>query len=86
MGKEIRQMSFGQKLQFFRQKRHMTRHQLGNLVGIAPDFLNLIELGKRRAPSYPLIQSLAMVLEVDITDFIDINITEEDDLINKPLQ
>lgn len=70
--------TFAEKLLFLRQKKNLTCKQLGNLAGIDPAYVNRLELGKRRAPSYPIIKSLATALNVEITDLIEIEIKQGD--------
>lgn len=85
--KDKREMprNFGQKLKFFRNLRGYTCKELGMLAKIDPGYVNRMELGKRRAPSYPVIKNLAMALKVDVTDLIDIE-PNEDDAPKKSIQ
>lgn len=77
--------NFADKLLFFRQKKKLTCKELGQLAGIDSAYVNRHELGKRRAPSYPIIKSLANALNVEITDLIDID-SKQDVLPIKSVQ
>jgi transcriptional regulator with XRE-family HTH domain len=86
--KDKREISrtFGQKLRFFRNLRGYTCKELGLLAKMDAGYINKLEMGHRRAPSYPIIRNLAMALKVDITDLIDIDLSEGDDLPKKSIQ
>ncbi len=88
MGKEAREMprNFGQKLKYYRSLRGYTCKELGMLAKIDPGYVNRMELGKRKAPSYPVIKNLCMALRIDVTDLIDIEPSEEAELPTKSIQ
>ncbi|MGW9607086.1 helix-turn-helix domain-containing protein [Heyndrickxia sporothermodurans] len=79
MGKD-REMprTFGQKLRHFRNLRGYSCKELGTLAKIDQGYINRMELGKRRAPSYPIIKNLCTALKIDVTDLIDIEQSEEE--------
>lgn len=80
MGKEKREMprTFGQKLKFYRNLRGYTCKDVARLANIDAGYVNKMENGLRKAPSYPIIKNLASALKVDITDLIDIKPVEEE--------
>lgn len=79
MGKD-REMprTFGQKLRYFRNLRGYTCKELGMMAKIDPGYVNRMELGKRRAPSYPVIKNICTALKIDVADLIDIEQSEEE--------
>jgi len=77
--------TFSQRLKHYRQVRNLTYKQLGELAKMDAGYINKLEKGIRRAPSYPIIKNLAQALGVQITDLVDID-TFEDDLPAKSIQ
>lgn len=80
--KEKREMerTFGQKLRYIRNLRGLTCKQLGELAKMDAGYINKMEMGHRKAPSYPIIRNLASALKVEITDLIDIELPEHEPL------
>ncbi|MDM5250102.1 helix-turn-helix transcriptional regulator [Lysinibacillus sp. G4S2] len=70
--------TFSQRLKHYRQVRNLTYKQLGELAKMDAGYINKLEKGIRRAPSYPIIKNLALSLGVHITDLVDIDPFEED--------
>lgn len=81
MGKD-REMSrnFAEKLKFYRLQRSYSLKDVQRITGIDAGYINKLENGIRRAPSYPILQKLAFALKVDITDLIDIELPENEPL------
>ncbi|WP_071458435.1 helix-turn-helix domain-containing protein [Bacillus massilinigeriensis] len=81
MGKD-REMSrnFAEKLKFYRLQRSYSLKDVQHITGIDAGYINKLENGIRRAPSYPILQKLAYALKVDITDLIDIELPENEPL------
>lgn len=60
--------TMGQRLYGLRRTRGMTRRELASAVGISPETLKSIELGRRQLDRYSLIQGFADALSVDVAD------------------
>jgi transcriptional regulator with XRE-family HTH domain len=80
MRKEKREMprTFGQKLKYYRQLRGYSCKDLARLADIDAGYVNKMEKGVRRAPSYPILRNLAEALQVSVTDLIDIELPEKE--------
>ncbi|MFB6468691.1 helix-turn-helix domain-containing protein [Cytobacillus sp. Hz8] len=76
--REVREMprTFAQQLKYYRGLRGYTCKELGMMAKIDPGYVNSLERGKKKAPTYPIIKNLAKALKVDITDLIDIEPSE----------
>jgi XRE family transcriptional regulator, fatty acid utilization regulator len=61
--------TFGQRLRHLRRARGLTLSELGDRVGRAPSVLSLLENG-RREPKLSLIEQLAAVLGVSVTELL----------------
>ncbi|MFF4294566.1 helix-turn-helix domain-containing protein [Streptomyces vinaceus] len=63
------QLLFGQRLQILRQRRGLTRDQLGGLAGRSGEWVKALETGRLRTPRLEIILRLAEVLRVrDLSD------------------
>ncbi|MFE3581300.1 helix-turn-helix domain-containing protein [Streptomyces vinaceus] len=63
------QLVFGQRLQILRQRRGLTRDQLGGLAGRSGEWVKALETGRLRTPRLEIILRLAEVLRVrDLSD------------------
>ncbi|MGP3688438.1 helix-turn-helix domain-containing protein [Streptomyces sp. IBSNAI002] len=58
------QLAFGQRLQILRQRRGLTRDQLGGLVGRSGSWVKAVENGRLKTPDLPMILRIAEVLRV----------------------
>jgi len=65
--------TFSQRLKHYRQLRNLTYKQLGEMAKIDAGYINKLEKGIRRAPSYPIIEKLSKALQINIRDLIDID-------------
>lgn len=70
--------TFSQRLKHYRQLRNLTYKQLGEMAKIDAGYINKLEKGIRRAPSYPIIENLSKALQINIRDLIDIDPIDED--------
>src|SRR5215471_10308093 len=61
---ELTGLTPGQRIQFLRQRRGMTRAVVGGLCGRSPDWLKKIETDERQLTSVNLLVKLAMALGV----------------------
>ncbi|MFG2712375.1 helix-turn-helix domain-containing protein [Streptomyces goshikiensis] len=60
---------FGQRLQLLRNRRGLTRDQLGGLVGRSGSWVKAVETGRLKTPALPMILRIAEVLRVrDLSD------------------
>lgn len=57
--------NFGYMLRSLREQRGLSLAKLGDIAGISSSYINRIELGERKAPSLPVIESLAEALNVE---------------------
>lgn len=62
--------SFGSLIKHLREEKSLSLAELGELTGISPSYINRIELGERKAPSYPIIEKLAKGLGVSTSTLI----------------
>ncbi|KOU59762.1 helix-turn-helix domain-containing protein [Streptomyces sp. NPDC054949] len=58
------QLAFGQRLQILRNRRGLTRDQLGGLVGRSGSWVKALETGRLKTPALPIILRVAEVLRV----------------------
>lgn len=70
------QEDFGAALRYHRNLKKISLARLGELTNVSPSYINRIETGQRKAPSFPIIKKLAEALEISISDLIG----SEDDL------
>lgn len=63
---------FGSYLKHLRGEKQYALNDVYNLTGISPSYLNRIEKGERKAPSFPIIEKLANVYEVPVDDLLAI--------------
>ncbi|MFD8412484.1 helix-turn-helix domain-containing protein [Streptomyces sp. NPDC059650] len=60
---------FGQRMQILRQRRGLTREQLGGLVARSGSWVKAVESGRLKTPALPVILRIAEVLRVrDLSD------------------
>ena len=52
------------QLRAYRQRRGLTQAQLGARVGVTPEFISMLETGKRRGDSWMLLQKLSHALGI----------------------
>lgn len=72
--------NFAEKLKLYREERKYSLKDVQKMTGVDAGYIHKLENGKRRAPSYPIIQKLASGLKVDITDLIDIELPDNEPL------
>lgn len=64
--------SFGNLIKYLREGMSYSLKDLEAITGVSASYINRIEKGKRKAPSYPIIEKLASALEVDINMFLEV--------------
>lgn len=77
-GREINE-KFGLYLKFLRENKGYSLIQLQELTGISSSYINRLESGDRKAPSYPIIERLAEALGVDVIELLNISGTAKTD-------
>lgn len=69
------QGDFGERLKQIRIEKAITIERLANETGVSVQVLNAIEQGKKKQQfSYPILQRIANVLEIDIEELIEVKI------------
>ncbi|WP_222860069.1 helix-turn-helix domain-containing protein [Bacillus andreraoultii] len=66
---------FGERLEKIRNEKEIPIERLAKETGVSVQVLNAIEQGKKRQQfSYPILQTIAKVLEVEIEELIGVKI------------
>lgn len=60
----------GDKIRRLRKERNLSVTQLAQRVGIAPQYLSLIELGVRKTPSIDTLAGIARELDESLGDLV----------------
>lgn len=63
---------FGSYIKRLRKNKGFSLKDLEKMTGISPSYINRIEKGERKAPSYPIIEKLADAFNVDISVLLSI--------------
>jgi len=63
-------MTVGQRIKFYREHAGKTRAVLGGLVGRSPGWVKAIETGRLLSPRLPMLDRLARVLGVSVSDLV----------------
>ena len=62
--------NFGSMLRHLREARGLSLAELGEITGVSASYINRIELGERKAPSYPIIEKLARGLSISTSSLM----------------
>lgn len=62
--------NFGAVLASIRAQRGLSLAQTGKLADVSASYINRIESGERKAPSYPIIEKLAAALDVEVSTLL----------------
>ena len=62
--------NFGSMLRHLREERGLSLAELGEITGVSASYINRIELGERKAPSYPIIEKLARGLSISTSSLM----------------
>jgi transcriptional regulator with XRE-family HTH domain len=73
------QMTIGDRIAFYRQRRDMTQAVLAGMVGKSEDWLSKIERGERQAQRIDVLVDLARELRVTLGDLVGEPVLAEDD-------
>lgn len=77
-GKREISRTFSQNLKHYRLLKNLTLKQLSEMSCVDSGYLNKLETGKRKAPSYPIIVNIAKALSIKVSDLIDIESVERE--------
>lgn len=72
-------VNFGTMLRYYRENKGMSLAQLQAATNISASYIQRLESGSRRAPSFPILKLLASALEVDMADLIDVALKSDDE-------
>lgn len=73
------QMTIGERIAFYRQRRDLTQAVLAGMVGKSEDWLSKIERGERQAQRIDLLVALARELRVTLGDLVGEPVLAEDE-------
>lgn len=71
-------VNLGLALKRLRENKGLSLSKLGDLTGVSASYINRIELGQRKAPSFPIIEKIANVLNVPAHSLLNIASGDED--------
>lgn len=71
--------NLGSMLRHVRNQRKMSLASLADKTGISASYINRIELGERKAPSYPIIVQIAEALDISVSELLNIKEDEHED-------
>lgn len=60
----------GDRLRFFRERKHISTNKLANLAGISQSYVRDIEMGNKN-PTIEVIFQLCRALDISLKDFFD---------------
>jgi transcriptional regulator with XRE-family HTH domain len=73
---------FGSYIRHLRERLGYSLKEVDELTGISASYINRIEQGQRKAPSYPILEKLAEAYKVDVTELLKIAGINSDDKKN----
>jgi transcriptional regulator with XRE-family HTH domain len=73
---------FGPYIRYLRERLGYSLKEVDELTGISASYINRIEQGQRKAPSYPILEKLAEAYKVDVTELLKIAGINADDKKN----
>lgn len=76
-GKREIDTSVGMRLKHFREKKGYSLYDAGKLAKVSPSYLHRIETGERKAPSYPILETLAGVLGTTVYQLTNTPVDED---------
>lgn len=63
---------FGGMVKYLRTKKGMSLYDLSDKTGVSPSYINRLEKMNRKCPRYPIIEKLALALEVPATELLEV--------------
>jgi transcriptional regulator with XRE-family HTH domain len=73
------ELSVGERIAFYRNRRSLTQAALGGLVGRSEEWVSSIERGRRQVRKHDLLVELARALRVSLPDLVGDPVLMEDD-------
>lgn len=67
-------MTIGHNLQYFREQKGLSLSEAANRSGVSKSYLSTIERGIQSNPSLQFLNKIAPILDVYVTDLLDIDI------------
>ena len=74
--------SFGEKVKTLREQLGYSLNDLSILSGVSASYINRIEQGERKQPSYKIIEAISSGLQVNPSHFIQVAFEGESSLLN----
>lgn len=75
--------NFGSLVKHLRESKGYSLKDMESLTGISPSYINRIENSQRKAPSYKMIEKLAIALDQEVSDLLNVaNAQEPEELTN----
>ncbi|MCF8564635.1 helix-turn-helix domain-containing protein [Alicyclobacillus tolerans] len=68
--------SVGARIRYLRKRRNLSLYDVEKATGITAGYLQRIESGQRKRPSYPVVEKIAEFFSVSVSDLMDV--TEEE--------
>lgn len=73
---------FADLVKFLRVERGLSLQELAELSGVSTSYIHKLERGEKRTPSYPIIQKIAEVLNIDLMSVLNTETKNKVDLQN----
>lgn len=62
--------SIGDKIKYYREKSNISKSQLAQLIDVSSAYVTMLENGKKKNPSFALINKVAKVLDVPLRELL----------------
>lgn len=72
---------FSQVIKYRREEMKLSLSELSELTGISCSYLNRLEKGERKAPSFPIMQMIAKAMGMDISEVLNLASSSENEEI-----
>jgi transcriptional regulator with XRE-family HTH domain len=72
---------FSQVIRHRREEMKLSLSELSELTGISSSYLNRLEKGERKAPSFPIMQMIAKAMGMDISEVLNLASSSENEEI-----
>ncbi|AFM41044.1 putative transcriptional regulator [Desulfosporosinus acidiphilus SJ4] len=70
---------FGQAIRYKRELMKLSLSELSEITGISSSYLNRLEKGDRKAPSYPIMELIARGLNLNLSELLSLASNSEND-------
>lgn len=72
---------FGQTIKLRREQMDLSLNQLAMITGVSASYINRLEKGEKKAPSYPIMQVIGSALNFNIAELLQLaTASEKDDI------